>query len=68
MKDDTAAQIQSYTRVFSLVAPVKGDAHGLVKSLSQSLSPLRIASSLNQGNVLRAEGKTVLVGEWMGEL
>ena len=33
-----------------------------MKCLSQSLSPLGIESILDQGNILRAEGKPVLVG------
>ena len=60
MKDDKAAQIQLYTRDFSLVAPAKADANGLVKLLVTVA--LTSGDSLDQGNVLRAEGKSVVVG------
>ena len=61
-KDDTAAVIKSYTRFFSVVTPKKADASGLVNCLSQSLSCLGIVDILDQGSLLRAEGKPVLVG------
>ena len=61
-KDDRAEEIQSYTRFFSVATPEKADASGLVKCLSQSLSPLGIADILDQGSILGVEGKPVLVG------
>ena len=61
-KDNRAEEIQSYTRFFSVATPEKADASGLVKCLSQSLSPLGIADILDQGSILGAEGKPVLVG------
>ena len=61
-KDDTAEEIKSYARFFSVATPDKGDASGLVKCLSQSLSPLGIADVLDQDSLLGAEEKPVLVG------
>ena len=45
-----------------MVAPGKADASGLLKCLSQSLSPLGITDVLVQGSKLGVEGKPVLVG------
>ena len=61
-KDDTAGVLKSYARFFSVATPEKADASGLVKCLSQSLSPLGIGDVLDQRSLLGAEGKPVLVG------
>ena len=37
-RDDTAAEIKSYARFFSVATPEMANASGLVKCLSQSLS------------------------------
>ena len=60
-KDDTTEEIKSYARFFSVAAPYKADASGLVKCLPQSLSPLGIADVLDQDSVLGAKRKQVLV-------
>lgn len=61
--DHAAEEIRSYTRFFSVAAPKRADARGLVKCLSQSLSPLGIEDILDQDNLLRAaEVKPVMVG------
>ena len=61
-RDDTAGEIKSYATFFSVATPEKADASGLIKCLSQSLSPLGIVDVLDQGSLLGAEGKPVLVG------
>ena len=66
-KDDASEEVKSHTRFLSMVAPGKAYASGLLKCLSQSLSPLGITDVLDQGSVLGVEGKPVLVGrELMG--
>ena len=63
-KDDASGEIKSYARVFSVATPNKADSTGLVKCLSESLSPLGIEDVLHQSSVLGAKGKSVLVGGW----
>lgn len=61
--DHAAEEIRSYTRFFSVAAPERANARGLVKYLSQSLSSRRIKDILDQDNLLRAaEVKPVMVG------
>ena len=47
---------------FSVVTPEKADTSGLIKCLSQSLSPLGIADVFDLGSLLGAKGKPVLAG------
>ena len=62
-KDNKAEEIKSCARFFSVATPEKANASGLVKCLSQSLSPLLgITDILDQDSLLGAEGKPVLVG------
>ena len=61
-KDDAAEEMKSYVRFSSVATLEKADASGLVKCLTQCLSPLGIEDILDQGTILRAEGKPVLVG------
>ena len=61
-KDDTAEEIKSYARFFSVATPKKVDASGLVECLSQSLSPLGIVDVLDPSLLVQTEGKPVLVG------
>jgi len=55
VKDDTAEEMKSSTRFFSLASPKKADASGLVKCLSQSLQPLRITEDILGECVICAE-------------
>ena len=61
-KDDTAQEMKSYTRFFSLASPKVANASGLMQCLSHSFLPLGITDLLDQKNVLGVEGKPVLVG------
>ena len=61
-KDDTAREMKSYTRFFSVASPKAANASGLTECLSHSLLPLGITDLLDQKNVLGVEGKPVLVG------
>ena len=61
-KDDTARQNKSYARFFSVATPEKANASGLLKCLSQSLSPRGIADVLDQSSLLGTKEKPVLVG------
>ena len=61
-KDERSGEIKSYARFLSVVTPEQTDASGLIKSLSESLSPLGIDNVLDQGSLLGAEGKPILVG------
>ena len=56
-KDNRSEEVKSHTRFLSMA-----DASGLLKCLSQSLSPLGITDVLDQGSVLGVKGKPVLVG------
>ena len=60
--DDITREMKSHARFFC-VAPVQtADANGLVKCLSQCLSPLGVTDILDQKQVLQVEGKPVLIG------
>ena len=63
-KDDAAGEIKSYARFFSVATPNKADSCGLVKCLSESLSPLGIEDVLDQSRVLGAKGKPASLGRW----
>ena len=59
-KDDTAGMMKSYARFFSVATPEMADASGLVKCLSQSLSPLWIGDVLDQRSLLGSRRKASL--------
>ena len=61
-KKDVSEEVKSHTRFFSMAAPEKADASGLLKCLLQSWSPLGISDVLDQGSKLGVKGKPVLVG------
>ena len=63
VKDDMIEEIRSHTRFFALSSPESANAHGLVKCLSQALSPVICGDNvLEQQNVLGNETKPALIG------
>ena len=62
MKDNSSEEIWSYTRFFSVQAPSRADATGLIECLGGVLKKLGIDDLLDQAKVLGVEGKPILVG------
>ena len=63
VKDDVVEEVRSHARFFALSSPESADAHGLVKCLSQALSPVICGDDvLEQENVLGNDTKPALVG------
>ena len=62
MKDNSSEEIWSCTRFFSVQAPSRADAAGLIECLGGALKKLGIDDLLDQAKVLGVEGKPVLVG------
>ena len=64
-KDDSKEMITSRTRFFSVGAPKKADANGLIDCLSNSLSPLGIADISKRGSLITGASENprpVIVG------
>ena len=62
MKDNLSEEIRSCTRFFSVQAPSRADAAGLIECIGGALKKLGIDNLLDQAKVLGVEGKPVLVG------
>lgn len=62
MKDNSSEEIRSCTRFFSVQAPSRADAAGLIECLGGALKKLGIDDLLDQAKVLGVEGKPILVG------
>ena len=61
-KDDSSEEIRSCIRFFSVQAPSRADAAGLIECLGSALKKLGIDDILDQAKVLGVEGKPILVG------
>ncbi len=61
-KDDTAEEIKSCARYFTVLQPKKADADGLVQCLGKALQSMGIEDILDRANVFGVEGHPVLVG------
>lgn len=59
-KDDTAGEVGSFARYFSLEVPTKADADGLIACLQQTVQAVGVANVLSKVTVLGA--KPILVG------
>ena len=63
MKDDMAQEIRSQSRFFALTPPESADCHGLLKCLSQALSPILSGDDVvQQDSILGSDTKPALVG------
>jgi len=62
LKDDSAEVIRCNARFFSVVAPKKADADGLIECLSTVLQEIGICSEIKKSNLLEVVGKPILVG------
>ena len=61
-QDDTTREMKSSSRYLHVTTPARGDAEGLMKALSECLSPLGVTDLLDQAKVLGVKGMPVLVG------
>ncbi|KAL5506170.1 hypothetical protein EMCRGX_G007757 [Ephydatia muelleri] len=60
-QDDTMREMKSSSRYLHVTTPARGDAEGLMKALSECLSPLGVTDLLDQAKVLGVIGMPVLV-------
>lgn len=59
-KDDSAGEVRSFARYFSIEVPTKADSDGLIACLQRSLQALGVDNLLSKESVLA--GKPILIG------